>query len=81
MNLSKLKNYYDYDAIEYSGIGDVKDLFDLSIDEDYYKPIKTNSVFNSSYSEYKSKRDKNKIDQLKNILRWLDHFKRNNKGS
>ena len=28
---------------------DVKDLFDLPIDEDYYKPIITNSDFNDNY--------------------------------
>ena len=38
-NISKTKKYYDYDDTEYRGIKDVKDLFDLSIDEDYYKPI------------------------------------------
>ena len=31
-NLYKTKKYYDYDDIEYNGISDVKDLFDLSID-------------------------------------------------
>ena len=45
-NLSKTKKYYDYDDAEYRGIKDVKDLFDLSIDEDYYKSIITNSAFN-----------------------------------
>ena len=34
-NLSKTKKYYDYDDIEYRVIRNVKDLFDLSIDEDY----------------------------------------------
>ena len=38
-NLSKTKKYYDYDDIEYKGIRNVRDLFDFSIDEDYYKPI------------------------------------------
>ena len=38
-NLSKTKKYYDYDDIEYRGIRTVRDLFDLSIDEDYYKLI------------------------------------------
>ena len=33
-NLSKTKKYYDYDDIEYRGIRDVRDLFDLSISED-----------------------------------------------
>ena len=36
-NLFKPENYYDYDDIEYRGKRNVKDLFDLSIDEDYYK--------------------------------------------
>ena len=31
MSLSKPKKYYDYDDIEYRGIRDVKNLFDLSI--------------------------------------------------
>ena len=45
-NLFKLENTftkskccdYDYDT-EYKGIKDVKDLFDLSIDDGYYRPI------------------------------------------
>ena len=37
-----------------------KKLFNLSIDEDYYKPIKTSDAFNSNYIEYESKGDKNK---------------------
>ena len=48
-NITKSKTYYDYDDTEYQGIRDVKDLFDLSIDEDYYKLIITNGVFNNSY--------------------------------
>ena len=60
-NLSKSKKYYDYDDTEYEGIRDVKDLFDLSIDEDCYKPIITNGAFNNSYIQYKSKRNKDKI--------------------
>ena len=36
-----LKKYYDYDDTEYEGKRDVKGLCDLSIDEDYSKPIKT----------------------------------------
>ena len=49
-NLSKKKKFYDteYDT-EYKGIRDAKDLFDLPIDEDYYKPIITNSPFNNNY--------------------------------
>ena len=51
-NLSKSKKYYDYDDNAYQGIRDVKDLFDLSIDEDYYKPIITNGVFDNSFIQY-----------------------------
>ena len=49
-----------YDDIEYKGIRNVKDLFDFSIDGDYYKPIITNGVFNDNYTQYESKEDKGK---------------------
>ena len=46
-NISRLKRCHDYDAdAEYEGIRDVANLFNQSIDEDYYKPIKTKSTFN-----------------------------------
>ena len=51
-NLSKTKKYYDYDDIEYRGIRNVRDLFDLSIDEDYYKPVIAKSAFDGSYIQY-----------------------------
>ena len=51
---SKLKKFYNYDDTEYKGIRDVGNLFGLSVDEDYYKPIRTNSDFNG-YIEYESK--------------------------
>ena len=54
-SLSKLNKYYDYDHIEYKGIRDVENLFNQLTDEDYYKPIKTKSAFNSNYIEYQSK--------------------------
>ena len=60
-NLFKPKKYYDYDDTEYKGIRDIKYLFDFSIDEDYYKPIITNSAFNNNYILYGSKGNKNKI--------------------
>ena len=44
-NLSKTKKYYHYDDVEYRGIKDVKDLFDLSIDEDYYKKKNNQGYF------------------------------------
>ena len=46
-NLSKKKKYYDYDDVEYRGIKDIENLFDLSISEDYYKPIITKKAFNN----------------------------------
>ena len=52
--LSKTKKYYDYDDIEYKGIRNLKDLFDLSIDEDYYKPIITKGAFNDMIKPHSS---------------------------
>ena len=45
--LSALKKYYDKD--EYKGIRSIRNLLDLSIDEDYYKPIIIDGAFNSNY--------------------------------
>ena len=70
-NLSKLKIYYDYDVIEYRGIADIKNLFDLSVDEDYWKPIKTNDDFNNNYIEYKIKEDKSKTLSIKEYLNMI----------
>ena len=53
----KLNTYYDYDDAKYRGIKDIKDLFDLSISEDYYKPIIVNSASNNNYIQYESKGD------------------------
>ena len=69
-----LKKYYDYDDIEYKGVRDVGNLFDLSIDEDYYEPIIMSDAFNRNYIEYESKRDEAKFYQLKNILTWSSHI-------
>ena len=52
LNWKRVKKYHDYDDIEFKGIRDVKNLLPLSIDEDYYKPIRTNSSFNDNYIEY-----------------------------
>ena len=45
----KLSSHYDYDDVEYRGIKNIKNLFDLSISEDYYKPIIVNGTFNNNY--------------------------------
>ena len=75
-NFSKLKKYYDYDDIEYKGIRDVKNLFDLSIDKSHYKPIKTNDCFNSNQIEYESKEDKNKTLSVKKYLNIIRSYLR-----
>ena len=62
-NLSKTKKYYDYDDIEYRGIKNVRDLFDLSIDEDYYR-----GAFDGSYIQYESKGEKGKNLSIKEYL-------------
>ena len=36
----------------------IKDLFKLSTDEDYYKPILVKSGYNKNYAQYESKRDR-----------------------
>ena len=47
---------------------DAKNLFDLSIDEDYYEPIKTNDAFNGNFIEYESKGDIDKTLSIKEYL-------------
>ena len=66
-----MKKSYDYDDIKCRGIRDVNNLFDLSIDESYYKPIKTNDAFNSNYIEYESKGDENKNVSIKEYLNMI----------
>ena len=51
-------------------------MFDLSIDEDYYKPIKTNDAFNKKYIEYKCKRDTNKTLSIKKYLNMIRPYLR-----
>ena len=46
----------------------VKDFFDLPIDEDYYKPIIAKGAFNDSYIQYESKGDKGKNLSIKENL-------------
>ena len=54
----ELKKYHDRDGDEYRGIKDIKDLFKLSIDEDYYKPVLSKSGYNENYLQYESKGDR-----------------------
>ena len=73
-NLFKSKKYYDYDDTEYKRIRSIRNLLDLSVDEDYYKPIITNSAFNSNYIQYESMGCKDKDKNLL-IKEYLDKIK------
>ena len=66
--LYKPKMYYDYHDIEYEDIRNVRSLFDLSIDEDYYKPIITNGAFNNNYVQYESMKVKDKNLSVKEYI-------------
>ena len=68
----KLNRYYDYDDAKYRGIRDIKDLFDFSISEDYYKPIIVNSAFNNNYIQYESKG--NKILTIEEYLSMIESY-------
>ena len=65
----KLEKYNDYDDYEYRGIKSIQNLFKLSIDKDYYKPILVKSGYNNNYIQYESKGSKiltlNKLLQKK----------------
>ena len=73
-NLSKTKRYYDYDDSEYRGIRNVRDLFDSSIDEDYYEPIIVNTAFDSNYIQYEIKGDKGKNLSIKRYLKMIKPY-------
>ena len=73
-NLSKTKKYYDYDDTGYRGIRNVRHLFDLSIDEDYYKPIIANSAFDGNYIQYEIKGDKGKNLSIKKYLNMIKPY-------
>ena len=66
-NLLKSKKYYEYDDSKYRRIRNVRDLFDLSIDEDYCEPILVKSAFDGNYIQYESTGDKGKKSMNKTI--------------
>ena len=68
----KLKKYYDYDDFNYRGIKDIKGWFDLSISEDYYKPIKVKIASDNNYIQYESKEDK--ILKFKEYLSMIESY-------
>ena len=48
-------------------------MFDLSISEDYYKPIIVKGAFNNNYIQYESKGEK---DKILTIIEYLDMIRR-----
>ena len=50
----RLDKYHDYDDFEYKGIKDIENLFEISIDKDYYKPKLNKSGYNKNYAQYES---------------------------
>ena len=70
----KLVKQQDYNDFKYRGIKDVYDLFKLSIDKDYYKPILVKSGYNNNYIQYKSKGDR--ILTLKEYLALIEQYLR-----
>ena len=49
-------------------------MFDLSIDEDYYKPIIASGAFNGSYIQYEREGDKGKNLPIKEYLNIIKPF-------
>ena len=49
-------------------------MFDLSIDEDYYKTIIVRDVFNGSYIQYESKGDNRKNLSIKKYLNMIKPY-------
>ena len=66
----KLNKYYDYDDVKYRGIKAIKDLFDLSISEDYYKPIIVNIASNNNNIQSKG----DKILTIKEYLSMIESY-------
>ena len=71
----KLDRYpQDYDDYAYKGVKDVRDLFKLSVKEDYYKPKLTKSGYDNNYAQYESKG--NKISTFKEYLTLIEQYLR-----
>ena len=66
-NLLKSKKYYEYYDSEYRGIRNVRDLFDLSVNEDYYEPILVKNAFDGNYIQYESREGQRKKSVNKKI--------------
>ena len=49
-------------------------MFDLSIDEDYYKPVIVRGAFNGNYIQYERKGDKGKNLSIKKYLNTIKPY-------
>ena len=56
--IRKLDKYYHDDDFEFRGIRNIRDLFKLPIDKDYYKPTLVKSGYNNTYIQYENIGDK-----------------------
>ena len=52
----------------------MRDLFDLSIDEDYYEPILVKSAFDGNYIQYESWGDRGKNLSIKKYLKMIKPY-------
>ena len=76
-DLNRLKKYQhnDNEDLDYKGISQIENLFN-KINEDYYKPIKTNRTFNDNYMEYEGRGDKDRNLSLEEYLNIIKPFLR-----
>ena len=72
--ITRLDKYHDYDDFEYKGIKDIENLFEISIDKDYYKPKLNKTGYKKNYAQYESKGDK--ILSLKEYLNLIEKYLR-----
>ena len=70
----KLDKYHYHEDYEYRGIKNIQNLFKLSIDKDYYKPILVKNGYNNNYIQYESKGDK--ILTLKEYIALIEKYLR-----
>ena len=78
----KLDKYHYHDDYEYRGIKNIQNLFKLSIDKNYYKPILVEGGYNNNYIQYESKGDKilafkEYLALIERYLRKLIHYYKN----
>ena len=60
LNKSEKHQYHGRDDLDYYGINDIENSFDVDVDDDYYKPKLIKSFFKNNYKYYESRGDKDK---------------------